>query len=118
VQGFNLVDVDVLLPALVSAEVAGSECRNSPGPFITIDGGLSLGGVYGTLVFTNNAQFTHVHEEDVTVGLALVPEGESITFPKQPPQGGVGGNPHIFLQFLSGGEPVGDEIYLGRCSEL
>ena len=45
--------------------------------------------------------------------------GESITFAKQPPRGGVGGNPHIFFQFLDGnGDPYGGEIYLGRCNKI
>ena len=79
-----------------------------------------MGGLDGTLVFTNdNNAFTHLHEEDVTVGLTLIPEGETITFPKHRPQGGAGGNPHIFLQFVEGsGNPIGDEFCLGRCSRL
>jgi hypothetical protein len=120
VQGFSAVDVATILPALVEADVTTGGCSGAGGPNINIEGGLTLGGLDATLVFTNNNNaFTHVHEEDVTVGLSLIPEGETLTFPKQPPLGGVGGNPHIFLQFLNGdGSPIGDEIYLGRCSKL
>ena len=120
VQGFSDVDVALLIPALVEAEVMSDGCSGRGGPQITLEGGLTLGGIDGTLVFTNNNNaFTLVPEEDVTVGLTLIPEGETITFPKQPPQGGVGGNPHIFLQFVDGsGNPIGDEFYLGRCSRL
>jgi len=94
--------------------------RRRGGPNITLEGGLTLGGLAGTLVFTNNNNaFTHVHEEDVTVELELIPEGETIVFPKQPPEGGAGGNPHVFLQFQDGaGNPLGDEFYLGRCNKL
>ncbi len=120
VQGFNASAVDVILPALAEAEISGGGCSGRGGPDITLEGGLTLGGLDATLVFTNNSNaFTHVHEEDVTVGLTLIPEGETIVFPKAPPQGGVGGNPHIFLQFLDGdGNPIGDEYYIGRCNKL
>jgi hypothetical protein len=120
VQGFMDVNLDLLIPALAEAEVISGGCSGRGGPQITLEGGLTLGGLDGTLVFTNNNNaFTHVHAEDVTVGLSLIPEGETITFPKQPPQGGAGGNPHIFLQFVDGsGNPIGDEFYLGRCSRL
>lgn len=118
VQGLSMVSTDVLVEALANLTVASNSCENSPGPFISLQGELSLSGACATLIFTNNARFTHVHEEDVTVGVTLIPEGQSIVFAKQPPEGGVGGNPHIFVQFLSGGEPVGNEIYLGRCNQL
>jgi hypothetical protein len=120
VQGFTEVSLDLLIPALAEAEVIAGGCSGRGGPQIELEGGLTLGGLDGTLVFTNNNNaFTHVHEEDVTVGLTLIPEGETITFPKQPPQGGAGGNPHVFLQFVDGsGNPIGDEFYLGRCSRL
>lgn len=120
VQGFVDVNLDVLLPALAEAEITSGSCSGRGGPDIKLEGALTLGGLRGTLVFTNNANaFTHVREEDVTVGLTLIPEGETLTFPKQPPLGGAGGNPHIFLQFLDGsGDPIGDEFYLGRCNRL
>ena len=38
-------------------------------------------------------------------------KGESITFAKQPPLGGVGGNPHVFLLLEDGaGNPIGDHF--------
>jgi hypothetical protein len=120
VQGFSDAAVDLILPALAEGEVTGGGCSGQGGPNITLEGGLALGGLSGTLVFTNNNNaFTHVHEEDVTVELELIPDGETIVFPKQPPLGGAGGNPHVFLQFQdSAGNPLGDELYLGRCNSL
>jgi hypothetical protein len=51
--------------------------------------------------------------KEYTVSLAL---DKSITIPKQPVRGGVGGNPHIWLQFTNGGGgAISEEIYLGRC---
>jgi hypothetical protein len=37
------------------------------------------------------------------------------TFKKQPPLGGVTGNPAIYVQLLSGSTPVTEPIYVGRC---
>src|SRR5205823_14949951 len=58
----------------------------------------------------------HTHVEDGTIDVVLIPSGLTIRFAKQPPEGGVGGNPRVYLQFLDGsGDPVSDELYLGRC---
>jgi hypothetical protein len=119
VQGLAMVSLDTVIDAFAHAQVTTGDCTNSGGPNITLAGELSLGGICGTLVFTNNEAFTHVHEEDVTAELVIIPAGQKIVFAKQPPQGGVGGNPHIFLQFLNGdGSPIGTEFYLGRCNKL
>jgi hypothetical protein len=119
VQGLFVTDVDFFLPALCSADVTVGDCSNSPGPFITIEGEIALSGLNARLIFTNNAKFTHVHEEDVVVDVVILPAGESITFAKQPPLGGVGGNPKIWFQFTDGeGGAMSEEFYLGRCVQL
>jgi hypothetical protein len=119
VQGLSMVSLDTLVDALASVGVTTGNCSGAGGPNITLSGELSIGGICATLIFTNNAEFTHVHEEDVTVQVTLIPEGQKIVFAKQPPLGGVGGNPYIFLQFLSGdGTAIGQEFYLGRCNKL
>lgn len=119
VQGFSMLSADVITSAFARAVVTSGSCSGSGGPNITLEGALTLGGICGTLVFTNNDAFTHVHEEDVAVELSLLEPGQRIVFAKQPPLGGVGGNPHIYLQFLSGdGSAIGSEFYLGRCHEL
>jgi hypothetical protein len=100
--------------AKVHAETSG--CSNNPGPYIKLNGEITLGGVNAKLVFSNNMKYTHTHEEDVVVDIVLLPEGESITFAKQPPLGGVGGNPWIYLAFTNGeGEYYGKPQLLGRC---
>jgi hypothetical protein len=100
--------------AKVKAETNG--CSNSPGPYISLNGEITLGGVNAKLIFSNNAKFTHTHEEDVVVDVVLLPEGESITFAKQPPLGGVGGNPWIYLAWTDGeGRSYGRPSLLGRC---
>lgn len=100
--------------AAVTTGVTG--CDNSPGPYITIEGGLTLGGLGTRMTFTNNAKGTHTFSDEAHVDLTVVPAGESITIPKQPVLGGVGGNPFIWIQLEDGnGRAVTDEVFLGRC---
>lgn len=102
------------LGATTTTEVTG--CDNSPGPFITISGAMTLGGLGARLTFTNNVKGTHTFESDMQVDVTVIPSGGSITIPKQPVQGGVGGNPFIWIQFEDGnGNAVSDELFLGRC---
>ena len=54
-----------------------------------------------------------------TRDVALIIEGSTITLPKQPVKGGVGGNPIIGIQFLEGdGTPITQPVDLGRCNAL
>ena len=97
----------------------GGGCSNSPGPYVTLDGEIRLGGLNGRIILTNNAKFTHVASTDIVVDFVLLEEGESVTFPKQPSRGGVTGNPIIWLQFTDGsGNALGSPIQLGRCVQL
>ena len=100
--------------ASTTTEVTG--CDNSPGPYITIEGALALGGLGSRMTFTNNQKGTHTYTDDAKVDVTVVPNGESITIPKQPVLGGVGGNPFIWIKLEDGnGTALTDEIYLGRC---
>src|SRR5205814_10178309 len=102
VQGLSPEALDLILPQLTKASVSSGGCDNTGGPNITIDGALVLGGLNGRIILTNNAKFTHAASGDVVIDVVLIPEGESLTFHKQPPLGGAGGNPIIYVQFLSG----------------
>src|SRR5438093_5894568 len=118
-SGAASVSTTVTIPASVTASVTAAGCTNNPGPFITISGELALGGITARLTFQNNVKGTHTHTEDVTTDVVIIPAGEKITFAKQPPQGGVGGNPLIYLQFTDGaGNPISDETFLGRCVQV
>jgi len=100
--------------ATTTTEVTG--CDNSPGPYITISGAMKLGGLGAALTFTNNVKGTHTYGTTSHVDVTVVPNGGSITIPKQPVRGGVGGNPFIWIQFEDGkGQAVSNEIFLGRC---
>ena len=114
--GATSVEARFGVPAAVDFSASAAQCQNSPGPFITLSGDLSLGGVNGRFIFRNNAQGTHQRTEDVTTDVPLLSAGQTIHFAKQPPQGGVGGNPYIWLQFYDGGwKSLSSPILLGRC---
>lgn len=114
--GGSQVSARVGIPAHFWMETTAGGCTNNPGPYIRLVGEVSLGGLNGLLIFRNNTQGTHEHQEDVVASIVLVPEGETMTFAKQPPLGGVGGNPWIYLQLTDGqGRAFTDEILLGRC---
>lgn len=109
------VTANINLPAAVSLNITESGCENSGGPEVTLEGLVTLGGVCAKVTLSNNAKGTHTAtvEREYTVALALE---EPITIPKQPVLGGVGGNPHIWIQFTDGdGNALTDETYLGRC---
>lgn len=104
------------MPVRAAVTTAVTACSNSPGPYITVEGGLSLGGLGTRMMFTNNAKGTHTYTDEAHVDLTVVPAGSSITIPKQPVLGGVGGNPFIWIQLEDGnGRALTNEVYLGRC---
>ena len=104
------------LPIHINAVVDESGCENSPGPQVTMGGQIELGGLKTRLTFSNNAKGTHTATVVSQVDVDLLIEGSRIEIPKQPVLGGVGGNPHIYLQFTDGqGNDLSEEFYLGRC---
>jgi hypothetical protein len=89
----------ISLATRVNVTVNSSGCNNSGGPQVTLSGRIALG--------------------DLTARVTLIAEGDEIVVPKQPSQGGVGGNPLISVQFLDGnGDPFADPVDLGRCNQL
>jgi hypothetical protein len=116
VQGLS-ISPSFVREVIALAEVAALDCANSPGPVISIGNTLTFSGLHARFIFRNNLKGTHTAEDIRDV--ALIVNGSELTFPKQPVQGGVGGNPIISLQFLDGaGDELGDLIMLGRCNQL
>jgi hypothetical protein len=110
------VSTSTTLAAHGTINVNESDCQNHPGPWVTLDGQIALGGLGIKLILQNNVKGTHTATVTVETNVVLLDLGDSITIPKQPVLGGVGGNPHISIQFVnSAGAALGDEIYLGRC---
>ena len=120
VQGLTTTNLDFGLLSRADVQVTSSgDCDNSPGPQISLNGALTLTGVNARIYFTNNARGTHLHEESTQVDIVILPAGKSITFAKQPPRGGVGGNPRIYFQFTNpSGAALSGEFYLGRCVQM
>ena len=119
VQGLKNARGTFGIPTGANCNVSTGDCTNSGGPFITLNGEIKLGGLGAQIILTNNAKFTHATSADVVIDVVLLEDGKSITFAKQPPLGGAGGNPLIYLQFINGsGSPIGSRILLGRCNQL
>ena len=119
VQGLVNAKGNFSIPSGATCNVSSGNCINSGGPDITLNGEIRLGGLGADLILTNNAKFTHATSADVVVSVVLLEEGKSITFAKQPPLDGAGGNPLIYVQFLTGsGSPLGSPILLGKCNKL
>jgi hypothetical protein len=113
----QVLPVACKMPVHVKCNVNESGCNNSPGPQITLDGVISLGGLGADLIFENNLKGTHTALVPTwATNISLVPLGSCIVIPKQPVLGGVGGNPYIYIKFLDAkGKALCDEIFLGRC---
>lgn len=110
------VSADVGMPVRFNGLVDITDCQNSPGPVITLSGALTFGALDVSLILQNNAKGTHKTSETYTTDTALVAAGGEIQIPKQPVLGGVGGNPHIWVQFMDESDAaLSDPVYLGRC---
>jgi hypothetical protein len=110
------VGVNFNMPVHVNCHVAETGCDNSPGPQITLDGDILLGGLKVQLIFMNNLKGTHTSVVTFQTNVVLLSLGSNIVIPKQPVLGGVGGNPYIYLQFVdSHGNALSGESFLGRC---
>jgi hypothetical protein len=121
VQGGAAINPEFLNAVLGAAKVTSEGCQNSPGPTITLDGTLTFSGLKARFIFRNNDNPVggpHVNNGTIR-DVDIILEGTAITLPKSPAQGGVGGNPLIYLQFRQGnGAPIGGEIRLGRCNKI
>lgn len=110
------VSVQYAMPMKVNAKVDSSECSNAQGPYITLSGEISLGGLTTQILLENNLNGTKSTTVLWVADVSLINFGAPISIPKQPVRGGVGGNPLIYLQFVDGkGNNLTDEFYLGRC---
>src|SRR5438309_1622428 len=98
----------------IQVAATATDCTNNPGPYITLSGAIGLSAVSAQFTFKNNVKGTHTFTSTSTA--TAVPQGTTITIPKQPVLGGVGGNSYIYLQFLdANGNPIGSSDFLGRC---
>jgi hypothetical protein len=116
VQGLTLNN-DFLNDVVGSTTISSDGCSNHPGPVITFGGNLTLSGLKARFIFRNNVKGTHTAEAFSDVDIII--NGTPLTIPKQPVQGGAGGNPLILLQFQqTDGTDIGAPIMLGRCNQI
>ena len=119
VQGAFQPTADFSTTAFTQALVSVLDCTNNPGPYINVSGSVSFSGVKARFIFRNQRTAGAPHEAIATVDLTAIQEGFTLRFPKQPVLGGVGGNPWISVRFASAeGQPLGEEVLLGRCVQL
>src|SRR5439155_2070276 len=105
---------DFALPAAARATL--TSCENSPGPNITLSGELAIeAGVAAKLTLRGDSAQNVGSATTGTLRVVIVPAQGTIRFASQPVRAGAGGNPWIYLQFLSAsGTPFGQESLVGR----
>jgi hypothetical protein len=120
VQGMFNPTVDFVTGVVAQALIETLDCTNNPGPFINVSGSMSVSpGVKARLIFRNQRTSGAPHEAIAMADVTLFTDGFTFSFPKQPVQGGVGGNPWISVRFANdAGQPIGPETLLGRCVQL
>jgi hypothetical protein len=95
----------------------GFDC-DSKGSSITLSGVMLFEDLDAALIAKNNMKGRHTADAgtvEVSAGVRLA-DPSSITIPKQPPRGGVGGNPWIYVQATAmNGALLGAPALLGRC---
>jgi hypothetical protein len=122
IAGTGHVKGTVLSDASITLRTTAEGCRNSGGPFITIEGELKLAGFDVNVVLQNNLQGTHETDEfSASLVPIITPDKGTIVLSKNRQNSGenVGGNPLIALQLEDAhGSPIGAVINLGRCTRL
>lgn len=118
------VSTTFAMPVALQGTLTTFDCENSPGPQITFEGAMTLGGVNVQLIFRNQRTDGAPHEASAIVEVVTgIAAGEKIVIPKQPSHAfaggegtGVGGNPFIWVQLVdTNNNPLTGEIFLGRC---
>src|SRR5262249_8942534 len=114
--GAFTVTAQATITATVTLDVDVAGCSNHPGPTITLTGAVALGGLRAKLI-VRDAAGTGVGSTTTDMNIVALGGGQTISVPKQPVRGGVGGNPWIYAQLASDGKVVSDEILVGRCED-
>src|SRR5437899_11842788 len=96
-QATTTVSATFETPVNVQTSVCTSRSSNSPGPTITLQGALSLGGVGVKLLFENNVIGTHTHTVASTATATLSPPGPIVPTPQPPAPGPGASHPYTSL---------------------
>jgi hypothetical protein len=107
------------LTTTVTLTVAVEGCANHTGPTITLTGAVTFAGLEERLIVRDGTGGAVVGSTTTTIDVVALADGTTLSIPKQPVRGGVGGNPWISARLVDGeGKPLGDEVAVGRCVEL
>ncbi|HKA90483.1 MAG TPA: hypothetical protein VKE22_22630 [Haliangiales bacterium] len=113
------VSATIAIDTIVTLTVNVAGCANHPGPTITISGSVRFAGLRARLIVRDGAGGPIVGTATTDASIVVLAAGHTLSIPKQPVRGGVGGNPWISLQLLDGaGKSLTDEILVGRCVQL
>src|SRR5207245_5964310 len=82
-------------PVNVQTSISTSGCSNSPGPTITLQGALSLGGMGFKFLSKNNVMETTTLTEDRPLAEPFIPQAQAIQFPNHPSLAAAAGTPYI-----------------------
>lgn len=119
-QGSFNPTATLVVPVDSHVELSSSAC-DSPTPAVTVaDGSADITPVNGKLILRNTSdpRGGPVQTGEVKVDLALLPAGQTFPFSQETVQGAIS-DPHISLQLREGGgEPLGNEVRVGRCVAL
>ncbi|MFM7719471.1 MAG: hypothetical protein ACKO8G_08325 [Actinomycetota bacterium] len=96
----------------VDLALRGEATCDNASTTVDITGDMTGGDVDVLLLFSNNARGTRTDSTTSTAAITLTPETLPLEIPKQPPLGGAGGNPSIWIDL--DGDDAGP-ILLGRC---
>src|SRR5262245_10984438 len=115
-QAQKQVSRSFAMPMRVDLMMSMTGCANSPGPRITMEGEISMSGLSVEMLFKNNVKGTHTYTVQNAIEVEAVAADSTMVMPKQPVNGGTGGNPFIWIQIMDGNNhPLSGEIFLGRC---
>lgn len=119
IEGSLTVDAAALLPAIVELHVGVAGCANQPGPTVTVEGAVTFSGLQQRLVVRDGSGGAVAGQVVLDAEIVALRPGETLSVPKQPSRGGVGGNPWIWVRLHDGaGASLSEEILVGRCVQL
>jgi hypothetical protein len=109
------IKTELKIPTTIKATF-NSSCDNSSGPSVTLDGSIQMSGFKEKFIFKNNKRGNRTTNMISAHDVTLIPLVGAITLPKQPSQGGIGGNPYLYVVFRdTAGSNLTEEVLLGRC---
>jgi hypothetical protein len=107
------------LTTTVTLAVTADGCENNPGPTITLEGVVRFVGLQARIIVRGAAGGPVAGDVNTRADIVALAAGETLSIPKQPVRGGVGGNPWIWARLMDAeGAALAEEILIGRCAQI